>query len=340
MSTLQDRVTRRPGGARRLPQFVIAGAPKAGTTALHAALATHPDLYLSPIKEPKYYLTHGRRPSRSGHRGPGDAHSAGEWVWRREDYRSLFDGAPPDAVRGESTPFYLYDRAAQARLAADVPDIKVIAVVRDPVDRAYSNWVHLRADGLEPEADFLTAVRLEDQRVDAGWAPFWHYRGLSRYGEQLRDLYRHVPREQVFVLRYRQLVDTPRETLDRVSAFLGVSGGVAHTVAPENVKPYVPDTPRYRLLARLVRVGAALGAYGPPQVWRQASRPLIAALHAGRAPRPPLPVAVRREVLTPLLDDIAVLEELTGESFADWRRDTGRGDFRSRQSNAEAAGRS
>ncbi|HEY4627021.1 MAG TPA: sulfotransferase, partial [Blastococcus sp.] len=80
--------------------------------------------------------------------------------------------------------------------------------------------------------------------------------------------------------------------------------------------------------------------YGPPQVWRQASRPLIAALHAGRAPRPPLPVAVRREVLTPLLDDIAVLEELTGESFADWRRDTGRGDFRSRQSNAEAAGRS
>src|SRR3712207_8229990 len=54
---------------------------------------------------------------------------------------------------------YLYDRAAQARLAADVPDVRVVAVVRDPVDRAWSNWVHLRADGLEPEGDFLTAVR-------------------------------------------------------------------------------------------------------------------------------------------------------------------------------------
>jgi hypothetical protein len=316
--------------ADALPQFVIAGAPKAGTTALHAALATHPGLYLSPVKEPKYYLTGGRPPPRSGQRGPGDAHSAREWIWRRADYLALFAGAPAGAVRGESTPFYLYDRAAQQRLVADVPDVKVVVVVRDPVDRAHSNWAHLRADGLEPEADFGAAVRAEQRRIDAGWAPFWHYRGLSRYGEQLRDLYRHVPRERVFLLRYRQLVDTPRETLDRVSDFLGVETGVAHTVAPENVKPFVADTPRYRLLARVTRAGAALGAYAPPQVWRQVSRPLIAALHAGRAPRPPLPVELRREVLAPLLPDIDLLEELTGESFADWKGDTGRGDFRSR----------
>ena len=151
--------------ADRLPQFVIAGAPKAGTTALHAALATHPGLYLSPVKEPKYYLTGGRPPARSEQRGPGDAHSAREWVWRRDDYLGLFADAPPGTVRGESTPFYLYDRSAQERLVADVPHVKVIAVVRDPVDRAWSNWVHLRADGLEPEADFLQAVRLEERRV-------------------------------------------------------------------------------------------------------------------------------------------------------------------------------
>ncbi|HEY0561070.1 MAG TPA: sulfotransferase [Frankiaceae bacterium] len=320
-----------PARLQRPPQFVIAGAPKAGTTALHAALATHPGLYLSPVKEPKYYLTDGRPPPRSGQRGPGDAHSAREWVWRRADYLALFDAAPEDAVRGESTPFYLYDRAAHARLAADVPDVKVIVVVRDPVDRAWSNWVHLRADGLEPEADFAAAVRQEPRRIDRGWAPFWHYRSLGRYGEQLRDLYRHVPRDQVFLLRYRQLVDTPGETLDRVSRFLGVAAGVAHAVPPENVKPYVADTPRHRALARLARAGAAVGAYFPPQLWRQAAGPLIAALHAGKVPRPPLPVDVRREVLDPLLPDIALLEELTGESFADWKGDTGRGDFRSRQ---------
>jgi hypothetical protein len=314
----------------RLPQFVIAGAPKAGTTALHAALATHPGLYLSPVKEPKYYLTDGGLPPRSSHRGPGDAHSAQEWIWRRAEYLAVFDDAPAGAVRGESTPFYLYDRAAQARLAADVPGIKVIVVVRDPVDRAYSNWAHLRADGLEPVPDFLAAVRLEERRIADGWAPFWHYRGLGRYGEQLRDLYGHVPSEQVFWLRYRQLVDSPADTLDRVSKFLGVAGGMAHAVPPENVKPFVADTPRHRFLAGLTRAGAAVGAYAPPWVWRQVSRPLIAAMHAGRVGRPPLPVEVRREVLAPLLPDIELLEELTGESFADWKGDTGRGDFRSR----------
>ncbi len=314
-----------------LPHFVIAGAPKAGTTALHAALATHPELYLSPVKEPKYYLTDGRPPRRAAQRGPGDAHSAREWVWHRNRYRALFAGAPAGAVRGESTPFYLYDRAAHVRLAADVPDVKVIVVVRDPVDRAWSNWVHLRADGLEPEPDFAAAVRAEEGRVAAGWAPFWHYRGLGRYGEQLRDLHRHVRPERVLLLRYRQLVDTPRETLDRVSHFLGVAPGLAHAVPPENVKPYVADTPLYRLLARAARAGAAAGALAPPQLWRQVSRPLLAALHAQKSPRPPMPVEVRREVLTPLLPDIELLEELTGESFGDWKGDTGRGDFRSRQ---------
>src|SRR3712207_6994556 len=111
--------------------------------------------------------------------------------------------------------------------------------------------MHLRADGLEPEADFLTAVRREERRVADGWAPFWHYRGLGRYGEQLRDLYRHLPPEQVLLLRYRQVVDSPRETLDRVSAFLGVAPGVAHAVPPENVKPYVADTARDRKSTRL-----------------------------------------------------------------------------------------
>ena len=125
-----------------------------------------------------------------------------------------------------------------------------------------------------------------------------------------------MPREQVLLLRYRQLVDTPRETLDRVSDFLGVATGLAHAVAPENVKPFVADTPATGCCPRRRAAGAALGAYVPPQVWRQASRPLIAALHAGRAPRPALPVEVRREALAPLLPDIALLEELTGESFA------------------------
>ena len=81
-----------------LPDFFVAGAPKAGTTALHSALARHPSLYMSAVKEPKFFLTDGPPPT-SG--GPGDVRTYREHVWRRDDYESLFDPAPAGALRGE-----------------------------------------------------------------------------------------------------------------------------------------------------------------------------------------------------------------------------------------------
>ena len=193
--------------AHRPPDFFLIGAPKAGTSALHAALAQHPGLFLSRVKEPKYYMCGDSPPP--AYKGPGDAHSNREWVWQRERYLSLFDDAPEGVLRGESTPFYLYHRDARRRLAVDNPDAKLIALLRDPVDRAYSNWMHLWMDGLEPEADIVEAARREQDRVDAGWAPFWHYRGLGMYGRQVADLLDHFPREQLLLLRYRELVDRP-----------------------------------------------------------------------------------------------------------------------------------
>ena len=169
-----------------LPDFFIIGPPKAGTSALHRALSFHPQLHLSRIKEPKFFLSPGVRPHPSGQRGPGDAHSAQEWVWRTDRYAAQFASAPSGSHRGESTPFYLYDHAAQTRIAEAVPDARLIAVLRDPVDRAYSNWMHLWSDGLEPQPDFVAACEAEDARIEAGFAPFWHYRRLGLYGRQLK----------------------------------------------------------------------------------------------------------------------------------------------------------
>ena len=224
--------------------------------------ATHPQLFLSPVKEPKYFLCDGRPPA--GQRGPGDAHSAREWIWRRAEYEALFDGAPSTALKGESTPFYLYDRGAHTRLATAVPGAKLIVIVRDPVERAYSNWTHLWSDGLEPISDFATAWAAEDERIRRDWAPFWHYRRLGLYGEQLRDLLEVFPRSQVHVLRYRDMVDAPDSTLDAICTFLGVALGVAHTVPAENVHPFVRPSARAAALGAAVRAGAAVGRARAP----------------------------------------------------------------------------
>ena len=311
------------------PDALIIGAPKAGTSALHAALARHPQVYASAVKEPKHYMCTDAPPP--AYVGPGDAHSQQEWVWRADDYAALFDPAPAGSVRLESTPFYLYLRSARRRIAEELPDAKLVVIVRDPVDRAYSNWTHLYVDGLEPEADFVAACRAEEERVRAGWAPFWHYRRMGRYGEQLADLFDHVDRDRVLVLRYFQLVSAPAKTLDTVAAFLGIEQGLVCTVPPDNSRGFVRPGLRTQALSRAVRLGAAAGAYAPPQVWRRASRPLTRALqHGGPDRRPRLSPEQRGELLASCTDDIAVLEEVLGQSFDDWRSVEGRGSFTER----------
>ncbi|MFI7587775.1 sulfotransferase family protein [Spongisporangium articulatum] len=310
-----------------LPDFFVMGAPKAGTTALHAALTQHPQLFLPNPKETKFYLTGERRPPRSTQRGPGDAHSAQEWIWRRKQYEALFEAAPAGKLRGESTPFYLYDLDSHRRIADDNPRAKLIVVIRDPIDRAYSNWMHLRSDGLEPIADFAEALAAEDERVERGFAPFWHYSRLGMYGEQLDHLYKHFPREQVHVLRYRDLVNDAAVAVDAVCEFLGVETGRVGSVPRENSRPYVDDTPRHRALSRVARGGAWLGSFAPPQVWRRASVPLLRALHTGDARRPVLDPAVRAELVKPFAEDNALLARLLERDFSDWLGATSRGQF-------------
>jgi hypothetical protein len=299
-----------------LPDFCVIGAPKAGTTALHAALTQHPELFMSRVKEPKYFLCDGGPPRQNG---PGDAHSAREWIWRLDDYEALFDGAPDGTLRGESTPLYLADPEAIARMHVLIPNAKLIVIVRDPVDRAYSNWTHLWSDGLEPIGDFVTACGEEQRRMDAGWAPFWQYLGLGHYGAQLEGLYRVYPRDQVHVLRYKQLVDTPRETLNRICGFLGVAPDVVVALPAENVSTYVEPTLTTRVLQGLLRAGATVGSLFPPQVWRTASAPLLRALKNRHRNRPELSEADRRQLVARFAEDIKLLEQQTGETYPDWR---------------------
>ena len=298
-----------------LPDFLIAGVPKAGTTALYAALARHPELFFPRVKEPKFFLTDGPPPSRGG---PGDAQTYQEHVWRRSEYEALFDSAPRHARKGEATPFYLYETSSHERIRRVVPDARIIVSLRDPVDRAYSNWSHLWAAGLESERDFVTACELEPARRAAGWAHFWHYIGQGRYGEQLASLFEHVPRENVLILRYRDLRDEPRATLDRVCAFLDVRTGLLDSVPAQNVSPHVEDNAVNDVLRALLRTGGRFGHHVPAPLRKVARGPLLTALRRHKGLRPAATPEQRDAVLPYFSADIRDLERVTGEYFGDW----------------------
>ena len=268
------------------------GAPKAGTSALHAALARHPQIHLtSPaaphLKEPKYYLCDDVPPPTFA--GPATRTAPGVGLAARRVRGAVRGGTAGQRPRGEHAVLPVeYHRPppdrrgparGQARRGAPRPDRPRVLELDAPV---------VGRTGAGP--DFLPAFAPRRHGSSAGWAPFWRYRGLGLYGRQLADLYSRVDREQVLLLRYRDLIDEPATTLDRVSAFLGgFDTGVVNRIPPDNHRPYVVPSTRAALLGRAVRTGATLGAFTHPQRWRQLSRPLIRALQADRnAPRPRL----------------------------------------------------
>jgi hypothetical protein len=295
-----------------VPDFFVAGAPKAGTTALHVALAQHPSLFMSAVKEPKFFLFDGPPPVQGG---PGDAKTYREHVWRRSEYEALFDEAPPGTLRGESTPFYLYSLDAQLRIRAQVPQAKLIIVLRDPVERAHSNWTHMWSAGLDPIDDFLEACAAEDRRTASGWAQFWHYKKLGLYGGQLEHLYSVFPREQVFLLRYHTMVQDTPGTLNKICAFLGVQTGLLSDMPRENVTAHPDRTRRHRSMAKVLRLGTLL----PHSAGAGLTDRLERRLQQGGAPRQPLTWEQRRALIPYFEADIQLLGELTGDDFSDWQ---------------------
>jgi Sulfotransferase domain len=193
-------------------------------------------------------------------------------------------------------------------------------VLRDPVERAHSNWAHLWSAGLEPIGDFLRACEAEDRRAAAGWAPFWHYTRLGRYGEQLDHLLALFPREQVHILRYRDIVDEPTAAVDGICRFLGVREGALAEVPRENVTAHPPTSLSHAAVSRLVRGAAPAGRHIPGSAGTAATGWLEHLLQRSAGERRPLTWQQRQAMLPYFEDDIRLLEKITESGFRDWLR--------------------
>ena len=198
---------------RPLPDFLVIGAQKAGTTALYAYLRWHPGIAGPSWKEVSFFDRH--------------------W-WRGEAwYRGQFPLRAGERLVGEASPSYLFHPLAPERARSLVPGAKLVALLRDPVDRAYSQYQHEVALGREP-LSFEDALAAEDERLvgeverliadpRAFSRAWWDhtYTARGRYAEQLERWLEAFPREQLLVVRTEELGERPAETYASILAFLG-----------------------------------------------------------------------------------------------------------------------
>jgi hypothetical protein len=199
-----------------LPDFLIIGAARYGTSTLYSYMQSHPEIYLRPNKRPEPHFFFKESEYAKGIRYYEDTWFPAERKWR--------------AV-GEASTSYLFGPNVPSRIALHLPDVRLIAVLRNPIDRAFSNYWHSVKSGLET-LDFASAVEREAERSRAidGTAMSevkpYSYVARGFYYAQISNFLSVIDRRQLAILTFDDLCRNPADVLQNVYRFLGVDPGI------------------------------------------------------------------------------------------------------------------
>lgn len=229
---------RSTAGLRVLPDVIVVGAQRCGTTSLFRALSQHPQVVRPTFNKGINYF------DLNYHRGP--AWYAAHFPLRVTARRRVPEGEP---VVFESSGYYMFHPLAPARIAKDLPAVRLVAMLRDPVERAFSAWKHESARGYE-SLPFVEALRHEDERLrgqaermisEPGYASQSHrhhaYQRRGDYVAQLQRLYELFPREQVHVVYSEDFFSRPQEEFARLCQFLGLPRVDGLSFEQHNARP-------------------------------------------------------------------------------------------------------
>lgn len=289
-----------------LPNFLIIGAAKAGTTAMYWYLAEHPQVHMSPLKETNFFA-YGEDNEGSLLYGDPELHRFP--VRTLSDYEDLFAGAGTAAAVGEASPIYLECPQTAERIRALLPESRIICGLRDPVDRAYSDYLmYLRNRGLrfDPERDLTP---------HAMWArPDSHWMRIGRYHELLRRYYEAFPREQMHMFLFDDIKQDAKQVVQNIYRFLGVDA----TVLPDLETPHnvggVPSSMAMEKLLTHRGLKATVEPWIPQRMANWVRRLRTSNLQAA----PVLPEELRRELSENFRDEILATGDLIEKDLHAW----------------------
>ena len=289
-----------------LPTFVVIGAAKAGTTAMYWYLNEHPEVFMSPVKETNFFA-YGL--DDKGRLLYGDPELHRFPVRSLEHYERLFAGARGQRALGEASPIYLECPQSAGRIRALLPDARIICFLREPVDRAYSDYLmYLRTRGrrLDPARDLT---------VDEAWAqPGSHWMQISTYHEALSRYFDRFPSEQIHVFLFDDL------RADAMGCVRDVyrSVGVDPTFTPDLDTPHnIGGMPSNRALERIF-TSRTLKRMLEPLIPRRAADMARRLRTRNLMKAPPLPEELKVELAEHFRDDIERTSALIGRSLDHW----------------------
>ncbi|MGF1491702.1 MAG: sulfotransferase [Microcoleaceae cyanobacterium] len=297
-----------------MPNFLLVGAAKAGTSAIYDYISQHPQIYMSPEKEPMFFAFEGEKPN---FQGPGDDHSAYYYsITDLETYEALFNQVSNEVAIGEASALYLYHEQAPERIQHYIPKVKLVMILRHPVERAYSNFLHLVRDNREPVTDFEQAMQQEDNRIENHWEWFWHYRHLGLYAEQIKRYLERFDRSQIKIYLYEDFVADSDGLIRDCFEFLEVDPDFTpDTSRKVNASGFTKNKALHSFLRQPNPIKEMVKLILPTQLGRQ----IKTYLHNKNLEKPQLSGELKKQLVEDYFyDDIIELQTLIERDLSDW----------------------
>lgn len=299
-----------------LPNFIIIGAAKSGTTALYHYLEQHPQIYMSPKKETNFFALEAEKLDSHEPSTP-QVEKKHKPIDNITAYCELFKGVSDEMAVGEASPWYLYHPRVPERIQHYLPDVRLIAILRNPAERAYSHFLNSVRDGAEPLTDFAQALQEEEVRVRNNLDPLrWHYQQMGFYYVQLKRYFETFDRRQIQIYLYDDLKANPAGLVQDIFQFLAVDDA------------FVPDTslvfnasgiPKNQALHAFLKKRNPIKSILKPFLPKELRQQVTYNLRNQNLEKPtPLPSEMRQRLIEVYREDILKLQDLIQRDLSKW----------------------
>lgn len=293
------------------PNFVLAGAPKCGTTSLYHYLRQHPDIFMPLQKDPRYFCFGGSPPAFDG--PSDDTIYNPHIVWQLDKYEALFEPAVDQTAVGEASIRYFEEPVSAPRIHEYNPDMKILLILRDPADRAWSQYCWKRTAGVEKAANMREALDEELKGTRNTW--YWgRYAHPGYYARHLKRFLEFFPMNQIHVELFDDLREEPVRVCQNYYQFLGVD----ESYQPDTVKVYnrsgqFSNPSAQKLWEQSIRLRDFIRPYIPRRLRHAAFVGL-----SKRMQKEKMPPDVRKELKAMFRDDVLELQGLIDRDLSAW----------------------
>lgn len=293
--------------SNNLPNFVVIGAPKSGTTSLYHYFRQHPDIYLPKVKELHYFSFPELGMDSMG---PDDSVVRDGLCQTWEQYMNQYQEVGNQSAIGDISPSYLYYSSSANKIKEKLGAVKIIAIIRNPIDKAFSQYMHMIREGLET-LTFSDALAAEAIRREQSWGDIWRYAESSLYAERLKKFIEVFGKENVKVVFFEDFTRNTPTVLTELLSFIGVDPSVEINT---NEKFNRTGVQKNEVISKMMRNPSRLKTMVKlviPANLRFRLRNWI--INSNTGDKPELPPELRSHLLNYFQEDISSVERLLGK---------------------------